>query len=72
MKKEDMYLGLPVANTVAGQRVFGVVAGFHKTTGNPILRDFSDRGCRWLADVDKCEPLTTENLCRKNGFVTFG
>ena len=71
MKKEDMYLGLPVANTVAGQRVFGVVAGFHKETGDPILRDFSEHGSRWLADAGKCEPLTEANLRHKDGFVVF-
>ena len=71
MKKEDMYLGLPVANTVAGQRVYGVVAGFHKVTGDPILRDFNEPDCRWLADADKCEPLTETNLRHKDGFVVF-
>ena len=72
MKKQDMFLGQPVVNTVANQQVVGVVAGFHATTGDPILRDIYEHGCRWVADAEKCEALTTADLRYKDGIVTFG
>jgi hypothetical protein len=59
-------------------RNFGVLAkvvGFHKITGDPILRGLYNKGERWLATADKCEPVPeteTAGYCYKDGLVAIG
>jgi len=71
MKLEEMYIGQVVACTVAGQRFHAVVAGFHRTTGDPILRDFDNHGCRWVGSAANCEPMTAADLRYRDGIVSF-
>ena len=61
--------------TVRNLGILAKVAGFHETTGDPILRPLWNDGTRWLADAAKCEPVNNkpvETLLHKNGLVCFG
>lgn len=54
----NLCVGQPVTN-------FGIAAtviGFHKITGDPILRDAHD-GSKWLADPAKCKPAVRAKTC---------
>ena len=48
---------LHIGQTVRNLGILAKVAGFHETTGDPILRPFYNDGSRWLADAAKCEPV---------------
>jgi hypothetical protein len=57
-------------------RNFGTLAkvvGFHETTGDPILRNLYNKGERWLAAADKCEPVG-DNISYRHadGLITLG
>jgi len=62
---------LHIGQTVKNLGFTATVIGFHKTTGDPILRDVHD-GSKWLADPAKCEPVDTRTLRHKDGFICFG
>jgi hypothetical protein len=59
-------------------RNFGTLAkvvGFHEITGDPILQELYNKGERWLAAADKCEPvLETETASYRHadGLITLG
>jgi hypothetical protein len=67
---------MPTLQTNQIVRNFGVLAkvvGFHEITGDPILRDLYNKGGRWLAAADKCEPVEeTASYRHKDGLVTLG
>jgi hypothetical protein len=51
------------------------VAGFHETTGDPILRPLWNDGTTWLAKAEFCEPVggeTGTTLTHKNGLARLG
>jgi hypothetical protein len=66
----QLYIGQTVRNLGA----LAKIAGFHETTGDPILRPLWNDGSRWLADAAECEPVGagTETLRHKDGLVCFG
>jgi len=51
---------LHIGQTVRNLGVLARVAGFHETTGDPILRPLWNDGASWLADAAKCEPLGSD------------
>jgi hypothetical protein len=57
-------------------RNFGVLAkvvGFHEITGDPILRGLYNKGERWLAAAEKCEPVEEAASYRHvDGLITLG
>ena len=68
--KNQLYIG----QTVRNLGIIAKIAGFHETTGDPILRPLWNDGTKWLADAAKCEPLEEqgEALRHKDGLVSFG
>jgi len=66
---------LRLNQTVRNLGILAKVAGFHETTGDPILRPLWNDGTRWLADATKCEPVDSEPveaLRHKEGLVSLG
>ncbi len=65
---------LHVGQTVRNLGILAKVAGFHETTGDPILRPFYNDGSRWLASADKCEPVADAPapVKHREGLVVFG
>ncbi len=65
---------LHIGQTVRNLGILAKVAGFHETTGDPILRPFYNDGSRWLADAAKCEPVADAPapLMHKEGLVALG
>lgn len=55
---------LHMNQTVRNLGILAKVVGFHRITGDPILRPLWNDGATWLADAAKCEavdetPVTT-------------
>jgi hypothetical protein len=65
---------LRLGQTVRNLGILAKVAGFHETTGDPILRPFYNDGSRWLASADKCEPVTEAPapLTHREGLAALG
>jgi hypothetical protein len=64
---------LHIGQTVSNFGVLAKVDGFHRVTGDPILRHFYNDGTRWIADATKCQPVkeTAELWRHQNGLVGF-
>jgi hypothetical protein len=71
----DMTHQLHINQTVRNLGIIAKVAGFHETTGDPILRPLYNDGTRWLADAAKCEPIEDEPQAawrHTDGLVSLG
>jgi hypothetical protein len=69
-----MTTALQFGQTIRNLGVLAKVAGFHETTGDPILRPFYNDGSRWLASAAACEPVgaPTALLTHKDGLAALG
>ena len=66
---------LHLNQTVRNLGVLAKIVGFHKITGDPILRPLWNDGTKWLANAAMCEPVdenTAEVRRHKECLVNFG
>lgn len=71
----DMKNQLQLNQTVKNLGILAKIVGFHKITGDPILRPFWNDGTRWLATAALCQVVdehTVETQGHKNGLVNLG